>query len=77
VSITTPTKIKITKIQKVLRKIPKMAQTLGRQKTAAGKNTNTCFSFGTVKTLVLQLSLKLSLRAMLLMSIFNKLKIVA
>ena len=71
------TKIKIMKIQKVLKRIPKMDQTLGRQKTVADKSTNTCFSFGTVKTLELQLSLKLSLRAMLLTNISNKPKTAA
>jgi len=71
------TKIKIMKIQKVLKRIPKMDQTLGRQKTVVDKSTNTCFSFGMVKMLELQLSLKLSLRAMLLTSISNKPKTAA
>lgn len=70
-------KIKITKIQKVLRRIQKMVQTQGRQKTAVVKSTNTCCSYGTVKIPVLLLNLKLSLRAMLLTSISNKPRIAA
>jgi len=71
------TKIKITKIQKVLKRILKMVQTLDLQKIVAVKNTNTCFSCGTVKTLELLLSLKLSPRVMLLTNISNKPKTVA
>lgn len=69
-------KTKITKIQKARKRILKMAQILGRQKTVVVKNINTCFLFGTVRIPALLLNLKLSPRAMLLTSIFNKLKIV-
>ena len=70
-------KTKITKIQKALKRILKMAQILGRQKTVVVKNINTCFLLGTVRIPALLLNLRLSLRAMLLTSIYNKLKIAA
>ena len=70
-------KTKITKIQKALKRILKMAQILDRQKTVVVKNINTCFLLGTVRIPALLLNLRLSPRAMLLTSISNKLKIVA
>lgn len=71
------TKIKTMKIQKVLKRILKTVRTPDHQKTVLVKNTNTCSLFGMGKTQELLLSLKHSLRAMPLMNIFNKLKIVA
>jgi hypothetical protein len=63
-------------ILKVLKKIPKMDQTLGHQKKALDRNTNICSLYGMERIQERVLNHKLLLKDTLLMSISNKPKIV-